>query len=102
MGLIRGEMGDNECNVDFRKQPPAMTTTDQPLKPCQDEPDGPDPDFAGIAARASQAAISRAFESGLSVTYMEGDKVLERFPDGDVRELSEKEIQATLEGRSWP
>lgn len=79
-----------------------MTTIDQQLQRCQDEPDGPDPDFAGIAARASQAAIARAFESGLSVTYMEGDKVLERFPDGHVRNLSEGEIQAALEGRPWP
>ena len=64
--------------------------------------DGPDPDFAALAAEASRVAIKRAFEAGLSVSYLEGGHLYRRFPDGRVQKVSDQERQAILEGRSWP
>ena len=64
--------------------------------------DGPDPDFAALAAEASRGAIERAFAAGLSVSYLEGGHLYRRFPDGRILEISEQERQAILEGRTWP
>ncbi len=64
--------------------------------------DGPDPDFAALAAEASRSAIERAFESGLSVSYLDGGRLYRRFPDGRVLEVSDEERKAILEGRPWP
>lgn len=67
-----------------------------------ESPDGPDPDFAELAAEASREAIERAFEAGLSVSYLDDGHLYRRFPDGRVLEVSDQERQAILEGRSWP
>lgn len=64
--------------------------------------DGPDPDFTALSAAASRDAVERAFAAGLSITYMRGDKLFEKYPDGHEREISRDEAQAMLEGRPWP
>lgn len=79
--------------MDTTKQTPSMHTGPE---------DGPDPDFAALAAAASRDAVERAFAAGLSITYMRGDKLFEKYPDGHEREISRDEAQAMLEGRPWP
>ena len=64
--------------------------------------DGPDSDFATLAAEASRDAIKCVFEAGLSVSYFEGGRLYRRFHDGRVVESSDEEVQAILEGRPWP
>jgi hypothetical protein len=70
--------------------------------PYCDPIDGPDPDFAALAAAASRDAIARSFAAGIPITYMNAGKLFEKFPDGRIREISEKEMQAMLEGHPWP
>ena len=79
-----------------------MSKIEVSLTPYCDPIDGPDPDFAALAAAASRDAIARAFAAGIPITYMQGDKVFEKFPDGRIREISVEEQQAVLEGRPWP
>ena len=79
-----------------------MPEVEAPRTPYCDPIDGPDPDFAALAATASRDAIARAFAAGIPITYMQGDKMFEKFPDGRVREISEEEQKAMLEGRPWP
>ena len=74
----------------------------QGFAPLLEASDEPDPDFAALSAEASRDAIARAFAAGLSITYMDGDKLIEKFPDGRMREIPAEEVQAMLEGRSWP
>ncbi len=64
--------------------------------------DGPDSDFATLAAEASLDAIKRAFEAGLSVSYFEGGRLYRHFHDGRVVEISDEEVQTILEWRPWP
>lgn len=70
--------------------------------PYCDPIDGPDPDFAALAAAASRDAIARAFAAGIPIAYMHDGKLFEKFPDGRIREISVEEQQAMLEGRPWP
>ena len=67
-----------------------------------DPVDGPDSDFAALSAAASGDAVERAFAAGLSITYMRGDKLFEKYSDGRERDISRDEAQAMLEGRPWP
>ena len=79
-----------------------MTTQSQAENATVRDPDGPDPDFATLAAEASRAAVERAFAAGLSVSFMEGGRFYRRFPDGRVLEIPDEEMRALQEGRPWP
>lgn len=66
------------------------------------DPDGPDPDFATLAADASRAAVERTLAAGLSVSYLENGRLCRRFPDGHVLVVSEEECRVLRGGIPWP
>ena len=84
---------EKECMLDAEQQV---------VHPAMDVSDDPELDFTALSAEASRNAVERAFSAGLSVTYMSGDQLFEKFPDGHVRTIPEEEVKAMLEGHPWP